>query len=207
MNETCSVPGAGLRVPPDAVPLPNQPAPIGLTELVLAGGCFWCTEAVFAAIDGVETVQSGYVGGTASTANYDSVCTGSSGHAEAIRLRFDPERVSAGRLLQLFFAVAHDPTQKDRQGNDRGRQYRSALFYQDESARQYLASYLQQLDAAGCFAAAIATTLEPLTEFYLAEPYHQQYAARNPAQPYIRAVAQPKLAKLQQYFAEAIKPG
>lgn len=207
MNEICSVPGAGLRVSPNAVPLPNQPAPTGLTELVMAGGCFWCTEAVFAAIDGVQMVQSGYVGGTANTANYDSVCTGSSGHAEAIRLRFDPARVNAGRLLQLFFAVAHDPTQKDRQGNDRGRQYRSALFYHDEPERHYLASYVQQLDAAGCFTAAIATTLEPLTEFYLAEQYHQQYAARNPGQPYIRAVAQPKLAKLQQYFSEAIKPG
>ncbi len=191
-----------LRVTPDALALPDQAAPAGCAELVLAGGCFWCTEAVFAALDGVVSVESGYAGGSAETANYEAVCRGDTDHAEAIRIRFDPARVDAGKLLQLFFAVAHDPTQKDRQGHDRGRQYRSAVFWHDAAERDYVAAYLQQLTHAEVFSAPIVTTLEPLTQFHPAEAYHQRFAARNPFQPYVQAVALPKLEKLQQYFAE-----
>jgi peptide-methionine (S)-S-oxide reductase len=205
MVEQCAIPGAGLRVAPAQLPLPAESAPTGLSELVLAGGCFWCTEAVFAALDGVLAVESGYVGGTAETADYQAVCRGDTDHAEAICLRFDPAQIDAGKLLQVFFAVAHDPTQKDRQGHDRGRQYRSAIFYHDDAEHQYLQRYLQQLERAAVFAGPVATTLEPLTRFYRAEAYHQQYAARNPWQPYIQAVAVPKLEKLQQYFADVIR--
>ncbi|HEX4909274.1 MAG TPA: peptide-methionine (S)-S-oxide reductase MsrA [Permianibacter sp.] len=203
-NPVCELPG-GLRVPPSAVPLPQQPAPAGLDELVLAGGCFWCTEAVFAALAGVQSVESGYVGGSADTAEYRRVCAGDTGHAEAIRLRFVPEVISAGTLLQIFFAVAHDPTQKDRQGHDRGRQYRSAVFYHHDAERQYVADYIEALNQAAVFAAPIATTLEPLTTFYRAEEYHQRYALRNPWQPYIQAVAVPKMEKLRDYFAAQLK--
>lgn len=203
-NAVCDLPG-GLRVAPTAVPLPQQPAPAGLDELVLAGGCFWCTEAVFAALAGVLSVESGYVGGTAETAEYRRVCAGDTGHAEAIRLRFAPAQISAGQLLQIFFSVAHDPTQKDRQGHDRGRQYRSAVFFHDEAERQYVADYIEALNRAGVFAAPIATTLEPLTTFFRAEEYHQRYALRNPWQPYIQAVAVPKMEKLRDYFAAQLK--
>lgn len=207
MNDSCELNRAGLRVAPTAVPLPRQPAPATCRELVLAGGCFWCTEAVFAALDGVLAVESGYVGDTAASAEYRRVCSGATNHAEAIRLQFDPERLSAGKLLQIFFAIAHDPTQLDRQGHDRGRQYRSAVFYHDEAERAYVAGYIAELNAAEVFTAPIVTTLEPLAAFYRAEEYHQQYAARNPVQPYIQAVAQPKLEKLQHYFAEHLREG
>jgi len=204
-NQAAGAYGA-LRVAPDAVPMPAQTAPAGCTELVLAGGCFWCTEAVFATLDGVRSVESGYAGGSADTANYERVCRGDTEHAEAIRIRFDPGRVEAGKLLQLFFAVAHDPTQKDRQGHDRGRQYRSAVFWHDVAERDYVAAYIEQLNRAGVFNAPIVTTLEPLPMFYPAEAYHQSFAARNPAQPYVQAVALPKLEKLQHYFGDATKP-
>lgn len=204
MNAVCDLPG-GLRVAPAAVPLPQQAAPAGLDELVLAGGCFWCTEAVFAAVVGVQSVESGYVGGSAETADYKRVCAGDTEHAEAIRVRFAPDQTNAGKLLQIFFAVAHDPTQKDRQGHDRGRQYRSAIFFHNEAERQYLASYIEQLNQAAVYAAPLVTTLEPLTTFYRAEEYHQQYAARNPWQPYIQGVAVPKLEKLRDYFADQLK--
>ena len=207
MAEVCAIPGQALRVSPSAVPLPTATLvmPADPAELVVAGGCFWCTEAVFAALTGVLRVDSGYVGGSAETADYHSVCSGDTGHAEAVRIQFNPQQIGLGELLRIFLAVAHDPTQKDRQGHDRGRQYRSAVFYHDEAERHYVDGYFRQLDQAAIFVAPLATTLEPLTVFYPAEAYHQRYAARNPEQPYVQAVATPKVAKLQQYFADAIK--
>lgn len=196
---------SALTVAPTAVPLPAAAAPAGMQEWVLAGGCFWCTEAVFAAVAGVRSVESGYAGGRADTAHYEQVCRGDTGHAEVIRVRFDPAVVDAGVLLQLFFAIAHDPTQKDRQGHDRGSQYRSAVFYHDETERRYVADYLAQLSAAAVFSAPIVTTLEPLSAFYPAEPYHRNYAARNPLQPYIQAVALPKMEKLRDNFPAQLK--
>jgi peptide-methionine (S)-S-oxide reductase len=173
--------------------------------LVLAGGCFWCTEAVYAQLDGVVSVRPGYAGGTASTANYDDVCTGSTGHAEAIEVVFDPGRVSVGQVLKIFFSIAHDPTQVNRQGADVGTQYRSAIFYANEAQRRIAERYIAQIDAARVFDAPVATTLEPLDAFHPAEQYHHGYAARNPFQPYIRAVAMPKVEKLRKVHADMLK--
>ena len=173
--------------------------------LVLAGGCFWCTEAVYAKLDGVVSVRPGYAGGTASTANYDDVCTGSTGHAEAIEIVFDTGRVSVGQILKIFFSIAHDPTQVNRQGADVGTQYRSAIFHANEAQRRVAERYIAQIEAAGLFDAPIATTLEPLHRFYVAESYHHGYAARNPWQPYIRAVAAPKVEKLRKTHGDLLK--
>ena len=177
----------------------------GTQTAVFAGGCFWCTEAVFKPLEGVLDVTSGYAGGTKETADYQTVCTGTTDHAEVIRIRFDPARISFGQLLKVFFSVAHDPTQLNRQGNDRGRQYRSAVFYADEAQRAVAEAYIEQLNAAKVFPARIETTLEPLEEFYQAELYHQDYVARNPNQPYVAAVAIPKVHKLEKVYAHKLK--
>jgi peptide-methionine (S)-S-oxide reductase len=173
--------------------------------LVLAGGCFWCTEAVYAQLDGVLSVRPGYAGGAASTANYDDVCTGTTGHAEAIEIVFDPGRVTVGQILKIFFSIAHDPTQLNRQGADVGTQYRSAIFYANEAQRRIAERYIAQIDAAKVFDAPVATTLEPLEAFYPAEAYHHGFAARNPLQPYVRAVAVPKVEKLRKLHADMLK--
>jgi peptide-methionine (S)-S-oxide reductase len=181
----------------DASSAPEQVA-------VLAGGCFWCTEAVFKELDGVLEVTSGYSGGTAATADYNAVCSGTTAHAEAIWIRFDARRISFGQLLKVFFSVAHDPTQFNRQGNDRGPQYRSAIFYGDEAQRAVAEAYIDQLNQAGVFGERIVTKIEPLNGFYEAETYHQDYAERNPSQPYVAAVAAPKVDKLREYFADKL---
>jgi len=175
--------------------------------IVLAGGCFWCVEAVFLPVRGVERVRSGYAGGSADTANYQAVCSGQTNHAEVIEVTYDPAVVSLGRLLQLFFGVAHDPTELNRQGNDRGRQYRSAVFYNSPRQRAIVEAYIAQLHAARAFPRPIVTTLEPLEAFYEAEPYHQNYAARNPGQPYILFTALPKVQKLRAAFPDVLAPG
>jgi peptide-methionine (S)-S-oxide reductase len=172
---------------------------------VLAGGCFWCTEAVFQQIEGVDKVVSGYSGGEARTANYDAVCTGRTGHAEAIEITFDPRKISYGRLLKIFFSVAHDPTQLNRQGNDRGTQYRSAIFYSDPEQKRVAEAYIQQLDEAQVFRSPIATVVTPLEAFYAAEGYHQNYCSLNPQNPYVAAVAEPKVEKARKQFADLVK--
>ena len=172
---------------------------------VLAGGCFWCTEAVFLPLDGVQSVVSGYIGGAPDTANYQAVCSGATGHAEAIQITFDPAAISFGQLLKVFFAVAHDPTQLNRQGGDRGTQYRSAIFPIDAEQRTVAETYVSQLNAAGAHPSPIVTTVEATGPFFPAEAYHQNFAARNPAQPYVAAVALPKVDKLQRYFGERLK--
>ena len=174
-------------------------------SVVLAGGCFWCTEAVFVKLDGVISVVSGYAGGSPETANYKAVCSGTTDHAEVIRVRFDSSRITFGQLLKVFFAVAHDPTHLNRQGNDIGRQYRSAVFYADDEQRKVAEAYIQQLRDAKVFEAPIVTTLEPLEQFFEAEQYHQNFAARNPAQPYVAAIAAPKVKKLEKAFAGRLK--
>ena len=171
----------------------------------LGGGCFWCTEAVFVKLDGVIGVVSGYAGGTADTADYKTVCSGTTDHAEVIRVRYDSSRISFGQILKVFFAVAHDPTHVNRQGNDIGRQYRSAIFYADDEQRRVAAAYIKQLTEAKVFAAPIATTLEPLEQFFEAEAYHQDFVARNPNQPYVAAVAMPKVQKLEKSFKDKLK--
>lgn len=172
---------------------------------VLAGGCFWCTEAVYRDLAGVLAVSSGYAGGDAASADYRSVCTGTTDHAEVIQVAYDPSLITLGRLLKVFFAIAHDPTQLDRQGNDIGSQYRSAVFYADEEQRRIVSAYIAQLEAAAVFNGPIVTRLEPLEAFFEAEAYHQDYAARNPHEPYIAAVAAPKVEKLKAYFGSALK--
>lgn len=204
----CDLP-AHLLVPPAEVPdpahdLPPTPRP---QEAVLGGGCFWCTEAVFVELDGVLDVTSGYAGGPAETANYHAVCSGETGHAEVIRIRFDPARVTFGQLLKVFFTVAHDPTQRNRQGNDWGPQYRSVVFFADEAQRSVAEAYVRQLDEAGVFQRPIRTTLEPLVAFYEAEPYHQDYAARNAGKPYVVAVSTPKVEKLRAFYGDQLKGG
>ncbi|MBU6235754.1 MAG: peptide-methionine (S)-S-oxide reductase MsrA [Alphaproteobacteria bacterium] len=166
---------------------------------VLAGGCFWCTEGAFLALGGVTAVRPGYAGGSADTANYKAVCEGTTGHAEVIEITYDTTRLSYGDILKIFFWLAHDPTQKNRQGHDVGSQYRSAIFYQDALQKEIAEKYIAQLNAARVFDAPIATTVEKLDAFYVAESYHHNYAALNPMQGYIRAVAQPKIDKVKQY--------
>jgi peptide-methionine (S)-S-oxide reductase len=202
--------GTSLRVlpsdfPDPAVDLPAQAPPTKTAAAVLAGGCFWCTEAVYRQLDGVLDVVPGYAGGTKDTADYETVCTGRTNHAEAIRIAYDPSRVTYGQILKVFFSVAHDPTQLNRQGNDVGRQYRSAIFYANEDERRVAEAYIKQLNDANAFTAKIATTLEPLDAFYEAEAYHHDYAARNPMQPYIAFTSMPKVRKLAKYFPEKLK--
>ncbi|GAA0711597.1 peptide-methionine (S)-S-oxide reductase MsrA [Dokdonella soli] len=209
MTAVCDIPGASLAIErshfPDPAFDPAAAATVHEQTAVLAGGCFWCTEAVFRELDGVLGVTSGYSGDSADNATYEQVCSGGTDHAEAIAIRFDPHRISYGQLLKVFFAVAHDPTQVDRQGADRGRQYRSAIFHADAAQREIAAAYIHQLDAAKVFDAPIATGVVPLEAFHDAERYHQNYAALHPEQPYIAAVAAPKVAKLRKQFGEILK--
>lgn len=162
---------------------------------VFGGGCFWCTEAVFKELRGVRRVSSGYAGGRTSHPTYEQVCSGGTGHAEVIRIEFDPKEISFRDLLTVFFAT-HDPTTLNRQGNDVGSQYRSVILYNSEEQRVEAASFIKELTDAGNFRNPIVTTLEPLTEFYSAEEYHQDYFANNPYQPYCQYTIPPKLNKL-----------
>jgi peptide-methionine (S)-S-oxide reductase len=181
-----------------------SPAPLE-KAVVLAGGCFWCVEAVFRELRGVISVRNGYAGDSAATANYRSVCSGRTNHAEAIEVCYDASQTTFGQLLKIHFSVAHDPTQLNRQGNDVGSQYRSAIFYADDEQKRVAEAYIRQLNEGRVFHDPIVTTLEPLEHFYVAEDYHQDYAARNPDQPYIVYVAQPKVEKLRQYFGDRVK--
>jgi peptide-methionine (S)-S-oxide reductase len=196
------------------IPIPNFPDSVVDTPLVanpvrevavFAGGCFWCVEAVFNQLRGVESVRSGYAGGSAETANYKNVCSGTTNHAEVIEVIYDASQVTYGQLLKIFFSIAHDPTTLNRQGNDVGRQYRSAIFYANEEQKRVAEAYIRQLNDAAVFSAPVVTTLEPLKEFFVAEAYHQNYAALNPGQPYIIYVAQPKVEKLRTYFGDQVK--
>jgi len=206
MTISCNMPG--LEVPRSRFPDPEREleATSDSAHIVLGGGCFWCVEAVFIAMEGVTRVQSGYAGGSPETANYDAVCSGQTGHAEVVDVHYDPAKVSFGQLLKVFFSVAHDPTQLNRQGNDRGTQYRSAVFYETPQQQQVVEAYIEQLEAAGVYNQPIVTTLEPLTQFHPAEDYHQNFAAQNPHQPYIMAVAAPKVEKLVSSYGEYLKP-
>jgi len=193
---------------PSDFPEPSSDLDAGETTsrtAVIAGGCFWCTEAVFKQLEGVTAVRSGYCGGTPETADYRTVCSGMTGHAEAIEVTYDPRVISYGQILRVFFSVAHDPTQKNRQGNDMGPQYRSAVFFADEDEKQVAETYIAELDASGVFPGPVVTTLEPLETFFEAEAYHQDYAAQNPMQPYIMHISQPKVAKLRKAFPEKLK--
>lgn len=177
----------------------------GEQTAVLAGGCFWCTEAVFEIMEGVKDVISGYSGGTEETAKYDTVSTGRTGHAEAILITYDPAVVSYGQLLKIFFGVAHDPTTLNRQGADIGPQYRSAIFYADEEQKRVAEAYIKQIDKACVLKSPIVTQVVPLEKFYTAEGYHQDYAGRNRANPYIVNVSDPKVEKLKKLYPGCVR--
>lgn len=191
---------------PRAFPEPKTdvtfPAGTGPQTAVLAGGCFWCTEAVFELVPGVLDVESGYIGGEAGTANYRAVCTGRTGHAEAIKITYDPAKVSYGQLLKTFFSLAHDPTTLNRQGADEGTQYRSAVFFANERERAAAADYIKQVDELKLYDRPVVTTLEPAGAFYVAEANHQDYARLNPDSGYIQAQAMPKVEKTRKYVGE-----
>jgi peptide methionine sulfoxide reductase msrA/msrB len=172
---------------------------------VLAGGCFWCTEAAFDQLQGVLDVESGYTGGAKATANYQAVCTGQTGHAEAIRVTYDPSKISHDKLLDVFFD-AHDPTTLNAQGADQGTQYRSAIFFKDEKEKAAAEAKIEELTKKHAFNRKIVTSLEPLGEFYPAEDYHQDYARINPLQPYIQAQSYPKVCKIRKKHADIVKP-
>jgi len=175
-------------------------APAAEQTAVFAGGCFWGVDAVFKHVKGVINVESGYAGGNAATAHYEMVSRGNTGHAESVRVRFDPARVSYQQLLQIFFSVAHDPTQLNRQGPDSGSQYRSAIFYADAEQQKIAQDYIRQLDTAHVFSAPIVTQVVPLQQFYPAEDYHQNYLELHPYQPYIVFNDMPKLEQLRKQF-------
>jgi len=183
--------------------IPADGFPAGKRETaVFAGGCFWGVQSVFQRVKGVEKTVVGYSGGEAATADYRAVCGEGTGHAEAIEILYDPSVVSYGTLLRIFFSVVHDPTQLNRQGADVGTSYRSAIFYADDSQREIAQAYVQQLDAAHIFAKPIVTQITPLVAFYTGEAYHQDYAIKNPHNPYIQVCDIPKIAALEQQFPD-----
>lgn len=195
-----------LKIDPWSFPAPElDPPEQGRRSIVLGGGCFWCTEAVYSQLDGVLSVRPGYAGGTEDTANYRAVCTGTTDHVEVIEVAYDAGKISLGQILKLFFSIAHDPTQKDRQGNDVGRQYRSAIFTADAQQKQVAEAYLAQIARGRLFDTPVVTEVVPLETFYEAEEYHHDYAARNPNQPYIRAVSTPKVEKLKAVHGDMLK--
>jgi peptide-methionine (S)-S-oxide reductase len=173
---------------------------------VLAGGCFWGVDAVFKHVKGVSSVVSGYSGGGAATARYPVVSTGATGHAESVKITYDPSQISYSELLRVFFSVAHDPTQQNRQGPDVGSQYRSVIFYANEAQKETAQAYIAQLSKAAVFSGPIVTQVVPFEQFYAAEDYHQNYLANHPDQPYIVFNDMPKLKRLQQQFPSLYKP-
>lgn len=197
----CSGAGAAERMVTAPAPTLDAPLKAGpLQTAVFAGGCFWGVEGVFERVKGVQSVRSGYAGGAKSTAVYEVVGSGMTGHAEAVEIKYDPARVSYGTLLRILFSVAHDPTQLNRQGPDTGPQYRSAIFPQNAEQMKLAQAYIAQLNAAKTWPAKIVTTLEPGKPFYPAEGYHQNYLRANPSQPYIVYNDLPKVAALKERF-------
>jgi len=197
---------AATRVP---VPPPTTDASLaaspGKQTAVFAGGCFWGTQSVFERVKGVIATTAGYAGGSANTATYAEVTTETTGHAESVRVVYDPSKITYGQLLRVFFSVAHDPTQLNRQGPDVGTSYRSAIFYANEEQKKISLAYIHQLDAAGVFPSRIVTQVTPLQGFYDAESYHQDYALHNPQNPYIQVCDRPKIEALKQQFPELFR--
>jgi peptide-methionine (S)-S-oxide reductase len=172
---------------------------------VLAGGCFWCVEAVFQQIAGVDQVVSGYTGGDAATAHYDMVSTGKTRHVESVKITYNPRKVSYGQLLKVFFMIAHDPTQLNRQGPDVGPQYRSMIFYMDADQKRIAEAYIEQLNGAKVFHAPIVTEVVSLTTFYPAEEHHQNYCNRHPTDRYVQEVAMPKVNAVKRQVPDLMK--
>jgi len=185
--------------------LPGTASAAPLQHVVLAGGCFWGMQAVFEPLKGVTKVVAGYSGGNALTAHYDIVSTGMTGHAESVEVTYDPSQISFKQLLDVYFLVAHDPTELNRQGPDDGSQYRSEIFYATSAQRDEAQSYIKHLTSAKVYAGAIVTKLEPLRAFYAAEAYHQDFMAHNPDNPYIIYNDKPKLAALRHRFPQLLR--
>ncbi|HEY1676266.1 MAG TPA: peptide-methionine (S)-S-oxide reductase MsrA [Candidatus Sulfotelmatobacter sp.] len=188
-------------VPAPAVDAPRAASP-GKQSAVFSGGCFWGVQAVFQHVKGVITATSGYAGGSAKTAEYETVSTGETGHAESVHVVYDPSQITYGELLRVFFSVAHDPTQLNRQGPDIGTQYRSSIFYNNEEQKKIAEAYISQLDQAKVFSKPIVTKVVPLQGFYAAEAYHQNYAELHPSQPYIMFNDAPKVEHLRKEFPD-----
>ena len=197
----CNAATAAVSIPDPAVDAPLAAAK-GEQTAVLAGGCFWGIQAVFEHVKGVVRVTAGYSGGAASTANYEMVCTDKTGHAESVSVVYDPSRITYGQLLKVFFSVAHNPTELNRQGPDSGTQYRSVIFYGSDEQKHIAESYKDQLNRAKAFPRPVVTQVVPLDAFYPAEAYHQDYAVHHPDQPYIVINDLPKVANLRKQLPE-----
>ena len=189
-------------IPPPALDEPADPQATSEGVAILAGGCFWGVQGVFQHVDGVTAAVSGYAGGTAKTAHYEMVGTNKTGHAEAVRVTFDPRRISYGRILQIYFSVAHDPTELNRQGPDVGTQYRSAIFPTSPEQAHIAEAYIAQLNQSHVFDAPVVTKIEPDREFFPAEDYHQDFLTRNPRHPYIVVNDLPKIENLKRLFPD-----
>jgi peptide-methionine (S)-S-oxide reductase len=194
-----AVNSAPIPAPTQDVPLAQHP---GRETAVFAGGCFWGTQSVFQRVKGVVATEAGYAGGSADTATYDQVTTETTGHAESVEVVFDPSKITYGTLLRIFFSVAHDPTQLNRQGPDVGTSYRSAIFFTSPEQQKIASAYIQQLDAEHAFRGKIVTEVTPLKGFYKAEDYHQDYATKNPNNPYIQICDVPKTKALKAQFPD-----
>lgn len=192
--------------PPAPIPAAKVDTPLatapGKQKAVFAGGCFWGTQSVFERVKGVLDTTAGYAGGSAKTASYNQVITETTGHAESVEVVYDPSQITYGQLLRIFFSVAHDPTELNRQGPDVGTSYRSAIFYTSDEQKRIATDYISQLDAAKVFPKPIVTEVTPLNGFYRAEDYHQDYALHNPGNPYIQVCDVPKIKALKQQFPE-----
>ena len=193
-NPNAALPAPAVDAPPAAAS--------GRQTAVLSGGCFWGVQAVFLHVKGVIKATSGYSGGSAKTAEYETVSTGETGHAESVQIVYDPSQITYGELLRVFFSVAHDPTQLNRQGPDQGTQYRSSIFYSSDEQKRIAEAYIAQLNKAGVFPRRVVTQVVPLQAFYPAEAYHQNYAALHPYQPYIVYNDAPKVEHLRQEFPD-----
>jgi peptide-methionine (S)-S-oxide reductase len=197
----CRASSAAVKLPDPATDQPLSKTS-GAQTVVLAGGCFWGIQAVFEHVKGVSSATAGYSGGAAATAQYETVSTGTTGHAESVRVVYDPSQISFGQLLKVFFSVAHDPTELDRQGPDEGTQYRSVIFAASEEQRRVAQAYIDQLNRAKVFSQPVVTRVVALQAFYPAESYHQDYAERHPNEPYIAINDLPKLEHLKQMLPE-----
>ena len=203
---TLFLPLAACAAPKPPIPAATTDVPLvtasGRQTAVFAGGCFWGTQSVFERVKGVLQTTVGYSGGSAATATYDQVTTETTGHAESVEVVYDPSKLTYGQLLRIFFSVAHDPTQLNRQGPDVGTSYRSVIFYSNDEQKRIATTYIAQLDAAKVFPRPIVTQVTPLKGFYRAEDYHQDYALHNPFNPYIQVCDRPKIEALKQQFPE-----
>lgn len=195
----CAAPHPPIPAPSTDTPLASH---AGKETVVFAGGCFWGVQSVFQRVKGVLATTAGYAGGSANTATYDQVTTETTGHAESVQVVFDPSQITYGQLLRIYFSVAHDPTQLNRQGPDVGTSYRSAIFYENEEQKRLATAYIAQLDDQKIFKRKIVTDVTPLKGFYKAEAYHQDYAYYNPDNPYIQVCDRPKIAALKEQFPE-----